>query len=243
LPALIFDLDDTLYPERGYVLSGFASVARWIEAQAELDAGRTCAELAELFDGGAKRDAFDRWVSARRLPEAISVESMVGVYRDHDPLIELDPRTRILLTDLKRRHKLGLVTDGRADVQRRKIEALGVAELLDEIVVTAELGVGFSKPHPAAYRAVLGRLGVDAADAVYVADNPVKDFIGARSVGVRSVRLRRPDGIYAELEPASSEYAPDLEITDLQHLTVTLATLSAAAETKLERSPLVKERL
>jgi putative hydrolase of the HAD superfamily len=243
LPALIFDLDDTLYPERDYVLSGFASVARWIEAQAGLDAGRTGAELAELFDGGAKRDAFDRWVSARRLPEAISVGSMVGVYRDHDPVIELDPRTRVLLTDLRRRHKLGLVTDGRADVQRRKIEALGVAEFLDAIVVTAELGVGFSKPHPAAYRTVLGRLGANATDAVYVADNPVKDFIGARSVGMGSVRLRRSDGIYAELEPASREHAPDLEITDLQHLPGALATLASATETKLEQSSLVKERL
>ena len=242
MPALIFDLDDTLYPERDYVLSGFAAVASWIEAQAGPDAGRTHAELAELFDGGAKRDAFDRWVSSRLLPEAISASTMVGVYRDHNPIIELEPRTRALLIDLRRRHKLGLVTDGRADVQRRKIEALGAAELLDAVVVTAELGVGFSKPHPAAYRAAIGRLGVEAADTVYVADNPVKDFIGARSVGMASVRLRRPDGIYAELEPVSREHAPDFEITDLQHLPVALAIL-ASTETKLEQSPLVKERL
>ena len=109
-------------------------------------------------------------------------------------------------------------------------------------MVTAELGVGFSKPHPAAYRAAIGRLGVEAADTVYVADNPVKDFIGARSVGMASVRLRRPDGIYAELEPVSREHAPDFEITDLQHLPVALAIL-ASTETKLEQSPLVKERL
>ena len=242
MPALIFDLDDTLYSERDYVLSGFAAVACWIEAQAGLGEGRTFAELAELFDGGAKRDAFDRWVSARRLPQAISVESMVGVYRDHDPIIELAPRTRALLIDLRRRHKLGLVTDGRADVQRKKIEALGAAELLDAVVVTAELGIGFSKPHPAAYRAAIGRLGVEAADAVYVADNPVKDFIGARSVGMASVRLRRPDGIYAELEPVSREHAPDFEITDFRHLPIALATL-ASTEPKLEKSPLVKERL
>ena len=27
--AIIFDLDDTLYPERAYVLSGFHAVAVW----------------------------------------------------------------------------------------------------------------------------------------------------------------------------------------------------------------------
>ena len=241
--AIIFDLDDTLYPERDYVLSGFDAVARWIEVRAGADAGNTRAGLVELFDGGAKRDAFDRWVSARRLPDAISVESMVRVYRDHDPLIELAPQTRALLTDLREHHRLGLITDGRADVQRRKLEALGVAELVDATVVTAQLGAGFSKPHPAAYQVALGRLDVDAAQAVYVADNPVKDFIGARSVGVASVRLRRHNGIYADLEPASHEHEPDLEITDLQHLPAALATLAAANETELEPNPLVKERL
>jgi putative hydrolase of the HAD superfamily len=182
-------------------------------------------------------------VSARRLPESISVETMLGVYREHDPLIEFEPQTHALLTDLRQRHRLGLITDGRVDVQRRKIEALGVADLVDAAIVTAELGAGFSKPHPAAYRVALGRLGVDAAEAVYVADNPVKDFIGARSVGMASVRLRRPNGIYADLEPASREHSPDLEITDLQHLPAALATLASANDTELDPIPLVKERL
>src|SRR4030066_168009 len=30
--AIGFDLDDTLYPERAFVLSGFGAVAGWIEA-------------------------------------------------------------------------------------------------------------------------------------------------------------------------------------------------------------------
>ena len=46
--AVIFDLDDTLYPEREYAFSGFATVAQAFETELG-DPGTTVAEMRRLF--------------------------------------------------------------------------------------------------------------------------------------------------------------------------------------------------
>jgi FMN phosphatase YigB (HAD superfamily) len=51
-----------------------------------------------------------------------------------------------------------------------------------------------------------------------VADNPCKDFLGARQAGIWTVRVRRPDGLYSHLDPVSAQYAPDVEIESLDGL-------------------------
>jgi putative hydrolase of the HAD superfamily len=45
---LVFDLDDTLYPERQFALSGFAAAGRW--AEAELGLGGLAEDMARLLD-------------------------------------------------------------------------------------------------------------------------------------------------------------------------------------------------
>ena len=48
--VLVFDLDDTLYPERQFALSGFAAAGRW--AEAELGIAGLAADMTRLLDGG-----------------------------------------------------------------------------------------------------------------------------------------------------------------------------------------------
>jgi len=98
------------------------------------------------------------------------------------------------------------------------------------VVVTGELGPDAWKPSPRGYAEVLRRLGdVSPADAVYVSDNPAKDFLGARRAGLRSVRVRRPGGIYTELEPETPDHAPDVEVAGLEEVPAALDALHSAA--------------
>ena len=46
-------------------------------------------------------------------------------------------------------------------------------------------------------------LSLKPSTIVHVADNPLKDFLGAREVGMFTVRLRRPDSEYGHLDPPS----------------------------------------
>lgn len=216
--AVVFDLDDTLYPEREYVLSGFRAVAAWAEAQLGIPDKRGFAELKHLFAHGVRGDTFQRWLTARRVPSDGLVPKLVQVYRGHEPLLSPFAEVPALLASLHRRYRLGLLTDGALLVQRRKLAALQLAGHFDAIVFSDAWGRETWKPSPWPFVVMLERLGVSGPEAVYVADNPTKDFLGARQVGMGTIRLRLPQGLYAHLEPPSAAHAPDAEITDLHTL-------------------------
>jgi FMN phosphatase YigB (HAD superfamily) len=74
------------------------------------------------------------------------------------------------------------------------------------------------QPNPRPYEVVLNKMGAEPFKSLYVADNPVKDFLGSRKAGMFSVRVRRKGGLYSNLEPETPEHAPDYEITDLKQL-------------------------
>jgi putative hydrolase of the HAD superfamily len=229
-PAVVFDLDDTLYPERAYVDSGFRAVAAWVEQRLAVPASQTVDELRRLFRSGVRGNTFDIWLESRGDDAALALE-MVGIYRAHEPEIAPYPGVHELLRRLGRGYRLAIVTDGDGAVQRKKLSRLGLGALLDVVVFTDDLGQSSWKPHPAAFTLVVARLGVEPADAVYVADNPTKDFFGARKAGLGTIRVRQPDGLYADLEPPTDKHVPDLEVARL-----------ADVEAAVERSRLTRRR-
>jgi len=218
LQALIFDLDDTLYPERAYVMSGFWAVSVWAEKHLGIPQKQGFEELCRLFDSGFHGNTFDHWLKTHGFDPTAWVPQLVQVYRTHIPTIAPYPEVPILLQRLRSRYRIGLVSDGYLEVQRRKLTALGLACYFDVIVFSDELGRDAWKPSPRPFQIVIGKLGLTGPEAVYIADNPDKDFIGARQMGMWTVRIRRPDGFYSHLEPPSPEYAPDYTIESLTRL-------------------------
>jgi putative hydrolase of the HAD superfamily len=76
------------------------------------------------------------------------------------------------------------------DVSLRSILAeVGLGGLIDEIVVSAE--VGAKKPDPAIVEAALRRLRCPARKALMVGDSPETDVAAAQAAGVRPVLLDR----------------------------------------------------
>ena len=215
--AVVLDLDDTLYPEAAYVRSGFRAVAARASRTLGLPPDEVEAELIALFERGVRGDTFDRWLAARGLGDKDAVGDLVAAYRGHAPEIAPFPDASPLLRRLHGEDcAIGLLSDGDPAVQGRKLDALGLRNAFDAVVVTGALGPDAGKPSPLGYAEVLRRLGdVTPREAVYVSDNPAKDFLGARRAGMRSVRVRRPEGIYAQLEPATAAHAPDAEVTRL----------------------------
>jgi putative hydrolase of the HAD superfamily len=218
LRAVIFDLDDTLYPERSFVLSGFRAVAMWAEEHLGISADQALTELYQLFEGGIQGNTFNRWLENHGLKAENWVPQMVQVYREHEPHIEPYPEVPGLLRRLRLHYLLGLLSDGFIEVQKRKLNALSLTACFDVLVFSDEWGREAWKPNSRPFEIALERLKVTGSEAVYVADNPTKDFLGARQVGMWTVRVRRPDGLHSHLEPPSSEHAPDVEIESLDGL-------------------------
>ncbi len=179
IKAVVFDLDDTLIPELEYVKSGFRAIAKHFVKPDLYD------KMLELFFEN-KSDVFSRaGLSAEECAQA------VAVYRSHNPDIRLAHETETVLNALKQKGlKIGIITDGRPDGQRNKIEALGLDSAADCIIVTDELGgTEFRKPCKVAYELISENLNVAFDEMIYVGDNPAKDFYIGAVLPIKTVRL------------------------------------------------------
>lgn len=216
--AIVFDLDDTLYPERDYVLSGFRAVADWLATRLNISADQAFAELKQLFEQGVRGDTFNRWLAKYERNTDDWVPQLLKVYREHIPRIVPFPQVPALLDFLRLHYRLGLVSDGYLDVQRRKLTALNLAHYFDAIVFSDEWGRAAWKPNSKPFQIVLERLETMPMAAVYVADNPLKDFFGARQIGMYTIQLRRDDGEYSAATPPTFQHTPDLAVESFTEL-------------------------
>lgn len=227
LLAVVFDLDDTLYPEQEFVRGGLQAVATWAEEHLGISRGAALEELWRLFLSGVRGNTFDVWLRQRKIVTSGIVDELVRVYRQHSPTIRLFPGTAAVLARLRCNYRVGLLTDGYGAVQRRKVAALGIEPFFTHMVFSDELGGKrtYWKPSRVPYETILELLGVDGYASAYVGDNPLKDFLGARGVGMRTVRIRHPDGLYSHVEPPTTEHAPDIEIGTIEELEEVLCLL------------------
>lgn len=118
--------------------------------------------------------------------------------RNHIPEIHLyDGAYELLISLRKRSYRLGIITDGRPEGQRAKIEALGLTDYVDRIIITDELGgPQFRKPNPQAFVMMREYLDVPYERMCYVGDNIKKDFIAPELLGIQSLYYRNPNGLY-----------------------------------------------
>lgn len=191
-PVLVFDLDDTLYPERQYALSGFKAAGRW--AAAELGIEGLAEEMTRLLDDGHLGGLFRMALASKRpdhLPEHL--DGLLQAYRGHEPELELFEDAHWALANFAARGKLGMITDGTHGMQERKVAALGIAGHFHEIVYTHALGGrAYSKPHPRSYELIEQALGGEGRQLVYIGDNPAKDFVVPNARGWISIMVERP---------------------------------------------------
>ena len=185
IKGVIFDLDDTLYSEKEYVKSGYKAVSDYLGGGYE-------DKLWNFFEAG--RPAIDELL--KEIGRESEKDTVVGIYRTHKPDIHLYPGVAEMIKELKKRGiKVGIITDGRPEGQRNKLEALGLD--VDDVIITDELGgVQFRKPCDIAFRILLTRWRLNPADIVYVGDNPVKDFQAPQQLGMRSLWFKNSDGLY-----------------------------------------------
>jgi putative hydrolase of the HAD superfamily len=101
-----------------------------------------------------------------------------------------------------------------ADTTRGLLEHLGVIPLVDAVVLSCE--VGSAKPSPEIYVTALADLGVAAADAVFVDDQP-RYCLGAEAVGVRPIQIAR-DGVDVAVAVAGWDFPVVQNLLDVKSL-------------------------
>ena len=195
--AVLFDLDDTLYPLQQFLMSGFRAVAAHVQATWGHGHATVLGVLTAAYDTDRGHE-LNVLADELALPDG-AVATLVAVIQSHTPAIRLSAQTRAVLAALRQESwRLGLVTNGRPDIQARKIAALGVTPLVDAVVIAAEHGSGRGKPEAAPFFAACDALGVSPAQTAFVGDDVTCDIAGAHAVGMATIWLSasasaRPD--------------------------------------------------
>ncbi len=218
--AVIFDLDDTLISEDEYIRSGYRAVSMFLKDMYGWDERMTARQLYDLYLENPK-NVFNRLLEAHDIRyKENEILELVEVYREHTPDVHFYPDVRPALASLKNRGiKLGLLSDGYAVTQRKKLTVLNVngRKVFDKIIITDELGRDYWKPDPRPFIMMKEAFLADWSDIVYVGDNPEKDFFIGRDFPIMTVRIIRPQGVYID-RPYREGYRETARVNSLEDL-------------------------
>ena len=216
IEALVFDLDDTLYLESDFVMSGYRAVAQFLADTDVCDFQNAFDCMAETFVAEGRQKVFHALLE--RFPNSSTILSdLVEVYRQHNPSISLFPGYSDLLQKLAHQYRLGVITDGLPAVQARKVRALGLESVMDKIIYTWVYGTDKEKPHPFSFSLMLEYLKMEPECVLFIGDNPIKDCSGAHGAGMKCAQVRHPavNGIYPD---AQIKETPEFVIDTLLQL-------------------------
>ena len=223
--AVIFDLDDTLYPERQYVYSGFQAVSDHVQRIF----GKTIyQDLINCYQSGERSNVFGATLALHfnEVDDAI-LRKLAHIFWAHVPQLQMHEDARIGLALLFSRNiKAGLITTGPGSIQRRKVHALDLEPLLDGIIYTDDL-LGDKEPgQPCedAFHIIGLQLDVEFNEICFVGDNPLTDFVIPRRLGIKTVRIRRPNSEYYAEKPPSIGFQADRVIASLIELPTLFST-------------------
>ncbi len=218
IKVLVFDLDDTLFPEHEFVLSGFQIVSNWVATRYSIPG---FLEVAwQLFKEGKRNQIFNLTLSKLRVEyEPCIIQELVQIYRQHKPTISLHEDAKWAINHFKQYKQLGLITDGYLLTQQNKVEALKIESSFAAIIYSDLYGRDNWKPSPLSYNKIMQSLRCQGKECVYVGDNPHKDFVTAKSLGWITVQICREGGEYSNVARETSHEA-DIKISSLTELNV-----------------------
>jgi putative hydrolase of the HAD superfamily len=226
LRAIVFDYGDTLGDltvAEQRLLETYGDIRRMLEVQAQRD----IPEAADLIQNVTVRvmgmvgasyarheleeldvlALFEEALSALGLevPREMVQRIHELEYRAVVSLRTVPPENLDALAALRARGlKLGLVSNAHflPALMLEDFERMGLAEYMDAIVISSQLGV--RKPHPAIFERILDELGVAPEEAVFVGDKVREDIVGPKELGMRAVlthQFRQEDFDGSPIEP------------------------------------------
>ncbi len=197
IKAVLFDLDDTLWPIAPTIMRAEALQYEWLAIHAPSLAARHSrdsmrARRMELAQT-EPRYRYDLW----SLRHTALTEALASVGEDTalaDAAMEVFSRERNVvsvfddvvpgLTQLGQRFALGTISNGFAD-----LEAIGLAGHFRVSVAAHRLG--FAKPDARIFHQACAALQIAPGEALYVGDDPLLDVAGAQQAGLRAVWMNR----------------------------------------------------
>ncbi len=186
---IIFDLDDTLYSRKDFVLNGLRNVSDLIFIRNKnLRKNQVLKELKNLYFNSKQKKIFNHYIKIKKIKN-IKAKECINAYRYGKNQIKIYPDTHNILYTYK--GKIYLITDGNKNIQRYKIKLLKIKKFFKKIFITNTYGKKYQKPSMFCFEKIKKIENCDYKKMIYIGDNPSKDFINCNKVGIRTVRLLR----------------------------------------------------
>jgi FMN hydrolase / 5-amino-6-(5-phospho-D-ribitylamino)uracil phosphatase len=206
--AVLFDLDETLWPIAPVILRAEAMLFDWLTLHAPAVAQcHTIDSLRQHRKAMAKDDPCYAYDLQKLRHAALSevfrscgedpanVEHAMQLFNMARNLVTPYQDVLPVLSALNARLAIGSVSNGSAD-----LESIGLAHFFRVSVAAHRLGR--AKPDPEIFHVACARLGVVPEETVYVGDDPLLDVVGAQNAGLLAVWLNRPDAEPPRMLPA-----------------------------------------
>ena len=213
--AVGFDLDGTLFDHRACADQGildFSALMDWSLSVSEAEASREWHRVEDLHWDRHERHEIDfhqqRTSRMRDFMDFIGVELAAGqnyeqlfidylacyqaLWKPFDDLASLLDRLDQLGLPF------GILTNGRESQQRGKLETMGISERFPRMVASSELPD--AKPHPSAFEALAGALGVGCGELLFIGDDLRKDVHGSLGVGATAVWITAREDAQAHID-------------------------------------------
>ena len=219
IKAIIFDLDDTLYDCSGtLVVRGRRQVAKTIARlinTSEEEAYQLQLDMEEKY--GVKASIYEKIVTHYNLPGTYAQELLEEFVHIDISDITVFPDVIETLKRLKAQgYRLVLVTSGDKEIQRKKIDVLGLNNrYFDDIVIT---GRNKSQPKKACFQEIMKRYDLQPEEVICVGDKIDDELAASKSLGMVTVMFEHGRHYNAYLKVQDKYIKPDYFIKHIKDI-------------------------
>lgn len=220
IKAILFDIDDTLFPTTAFALEARrAAVRAMIAAGFDFEEVVVFNELLEVISEFSSNYSqhFNKLVhrldpAGERTPN-VDLVVAAGVSAYHDTKFRsLEPFADVpgALDYCKGRGWIvGVLSHGWTSKQAEKLIRLGVADKFDPTAIFISEKIGINKPNPKLYARAAEELGLRPDEMIYIGDSPAHDVAPARSLGMTTIWARRASKWQATPEQVGADHIVD----------------------------------
>ena len=147
------------------------------------------------------------------IPDRILAKEMATYYLEHSPFKKnLFPYTIELLSYLKTKYKLHILTNGFKEVQHNKMQANGLTSYFDNLFTSEDAGI--LKPSPTAFEFALKNIGANVGECIMIGDDYKVDILGAKNIGM--------DQIFVNFNNVSGNFISTYIVSSLKEIQLIL---------------------
>lgn len=158
----------------------------WVDAHEECDSQRQCSGREYAMMDVSKK--FLAGFAPREWPENVASRLWNLYISEWSTGIRPIAGVSEMLKELQGHYKIGVVSNTQTETLiHEQLDTIGATPYVDVVVTSIEHGL--PKPDPSIFNLALDLMGCRAADALFVGDSYVHDYVGATNAGLRALLI------------------------------------------------------